>query len=173
MFVKTIKLVSIATLFVLVGAGCSGTSTDDSATKTEQSVFAPKFALQDYNGNTVSSDDFVGRPMIINSWAAWCPFCRKELPDFVTVQKEFENEVVFVAIDRQESLKTAKGYTDEIGITDDLVFLLDPKDSFYRSIGGFSMPETIFVNEEGKIEFHKRGVMDLAEIRDRTKELIE
>ena len=133
---------------------------------------SPDFVLQDYNDNTVKLADFAGKPLIINSWAAWCPFCKKELSDFVAIQKEFGDKVVIIAIDRSESLAVAKGYTDEQRITDDLIFLLDPSDSFYRSIGGFSMPETIFVDKDGNIVFHKRGPMDINEMREKIEKLL-
>lgn len=134
---------------------------------------APNFSLKDYGGKTVSLSDFDGAPLVLNAWAAWCPFCKQELPDFAQAQKEFGNEIVIIAIDRAESLETAKKYSDELGVTDKLVFLLDPTDSFYRSIGGFSMPETIFVDREGNTIFHKRGPMDINEIRIRIKNLID
>jgi thiol-disulfide isomerase/thioredoxin len=136
-----------------------------------QTQKAPDFALQNFNGETVRLSDFAGKPLIINSWAAWCPFCRKELVDFAAVQKEFGDKVAIIAVDRAESLDVAKRYTDELGVTTDLLFLLDPSDNFYQSIGGFSMPETIFVNGNGEIVFHKRGPMDATEIRNRIKEL--
>ncbi len=133
---------------------------------------APAFALQDYTGKTVRSTDFPGKPLVINSWAAWCPFCRKELVDFAAAQKEFGDRVVFVAIDRAESREVAKKYSDELGVTGDLIFLLDSSDSFYRSIEGFSMPETIFVDKDGSIIIHKRGPMDLDEIRQKIREIL-
>lgn len=128
---------------------------------------APDFSLQDYNGKTIGFSDFAGKPVIVNSWAAWCPFCKKELPDFVAIQKEFGDKVVIIAIDRSESRDVAKKYSDELEVTDDLIFLLDPSDSFYKSIGGFSMPETIFVDKNGNIVDHKRGPMDINEIRQK------
>ncbi|MBI2591355.1 MAG: TlpA family protein disulfide reductase [Candidatus Brennerbacteria bacterium] len=141
----------------------------DSAAKFEK---APDFHLQDYNGETVNFSDFDGKPLVINSWAAWCPFCRKELVDFASTQKEFGDKAVIIAIDRAESLEVAKGYTDQQGTTNNLIFLLDPSDSFYQSIGGFSMPETIFVDKNGFIVDHKRGPMDINEIREKIKKLI-
>lgn len=134
---------------------------------------APDFALQNYDGKTVRLADFAGKPLVINSWAAWCPFCRKELVDFVAAQKEFGDRAIIIAIDRAESRDIAKKYTDELGVTGDMVFLLDPSDGFYRSIGGFSMPETIFVDAEGSIVFHKRGPMDLKEMRERIEQMLE
>lgn len=138
--------------------------------KPQELQKAPEFSLKDYDGNSVSLADFKGKPVVVNSWAVWCPFCVKELDDFAKVQKEFGDKVTIIAIDRAESLETAKEFTDDLGVTDDLVFLLDPNDSFYQSIGGFSMPETLFVNGDGEIVFHKRGPMDEEEIRMRIKE---
>lgn len=128
---------------------------------------APNFSLEDYDGNIVALSDFNGKIVVVNSWAVWCPFCKKELAEFARLQKEFKNDIVVVAIDRQESLKIAKGFTDSEGITRDLIFLLDPSDSFYRSIGGFSMPETIFVDKEGSIVIHKRGPMEFEEMKEK------
>src|SRR3989344_4610837 len=128
-------------------------------------------ALQDYNGRTINLTDFAGKPLVINSWAAWCPVCRKELVDFAVAQKEFGNDVVIIAIDRAESREIAKKYTDELVVTN-LIFLLDPLDSFYQSISGFSMPETIFVDRDGNIAERKRGPMEINEIREKIQKLL-
>jgi len=77
-----------------------------------------------------------------------------------------------IALAIAKRLEVAKRYTDEQGITNNLVFLLDPSDSFYQSIGGFTMPETIFVDRDGSIREHKRGPMTQAEIRIKTQNLI-
>ena len=130
------------------------------------------FSLVDYHGNRVSLEEFRSIPLVINSWAVWCPFCRKELPDFAELQKEFGDQIVVIAVDRQEPLEKAKGYTDELGISNNLLFLLDSSDSFYKSIGGFSMPETIFVNSNGEIVVHKRGPMELGEMREYTNKIV-
>lgn len=120
----------------------------------------------------MSLADFAGKPLVINSWAAWCPFCREELPAFAAVQEEFGDRVVIIAVDRAEPLETAKRYSDELGVTGKLIFLLDPDDSFYRSIGGFSMPETILVDREGNIREHVRGPIDAAELKRRLLPLL-
>lgn len=130
------------------------------------------FSLKDYSGNVITSDQFQGKPLVINSWAAWCPFCKQELPDLAAAQKEFGDKVRIVAIDRGESLDVAKKYSDAQGTSAQLVFLLDPDDSFYKSIGGFSMPETIFVDKNGAIAIHKRGPMDIREIREKINQLL-
>lgn len=134
---------------------------------------APSFSLTDYDGNTVALSDFQDREaVVLNSWAVWCPFCKKELADFARLQETFGERIAVVAIDRRESLKTAKDFTDSIGVTDKMFFLLDPDDSFYQSIGGFSMPETIFVDGNGGIVFHKRGPMEFDEMREKVEAIL-
>src|SRR3989338_768380 len=161
-------------LVVIVGVVFSGVADRSTDPKTDEGDF-DKFAsipIVDYNGNKVSLEEFRGEPLVINSWAVWCPFCRAELADFATLQQEFGDKVIVLAIDRQESLEKAKGFTDELGITDDMLFLLDPSDSFYKTIGGFSMPETVFLNGAGEIVVHKRGPMELDEMREHTNKII-
>lgn len=128
--------------------------------------------LTDYNYKLVTLADFVGKPLVINSWAAWCPFCVQELVDFAKIQQEFKDKVVIIAINRAETLAAAKKFTDKAGVTDALIFLLDPADSFYRAIGGFAMPETIFIDRNGNIREHKRGPMDITEIRQKVQRLL-
>ncbi|MEX0877893.1 MAG: TlpA disulfide reductase family protein [Candidatus Spechtbacterales bacterium] len=171
----TIIIISLAVTAVVTGVVFFG-----GGSGTEQSVTVKndfdKFVLAslvDYQGNDVSLEEFRGKPLVINSWAVWCPFCREELPAFAELQKEFKGQVTVIAIDRQEPLSKVKGFTDEIGVTDDMLFLLDSSDSFYKSIGGFSMPETIFMNSAGEIVVHKRGPMELEEMRKHTNKIIE
>ncbi|MEX0917346.1 MAG: TlpA disulfide reductase family protein [Candidatus Paceibacterota bacterium] len=177
---KKYLLISIAGFVILGGAVFffvserSPTDFEATSSGTDRSdfdIFA-KISLKDYEGNTVSLEEFRGRPLVINSWAVWCPFCREELPTFVELQKEFGDGIIVIAIDRQEPLEKARGYTDGLGISDDMLFLLDSRDGFYKSIGGFSMPETIFVNSDGEIIVHKRGPMELREMREHVEKIL-
>lgn len=128
---------------------------------------APEVTLKDYEGHEIKLSDFRGKAVLVNAWASWCPFCLKELSDFAVLQEEFKDKLVVIAINRGENGETVKKYSEARGITEKVMLLLDPSDSFYAAIGGFSMPETIFVNEGGMIIFHKRGPMAIGEMRER------
>lgn len=174
---KTILSLVAAVAVILVAGVWFGVQKNAGVQNSEVSEstgeHVPNISLRNYEGNDVRLADFSGEPLVINSWAVWCPFCVKELADFTTVQKEFGDRVTIVAMDRAEPRETAKEFTDGLGISNDLVFLLDPNDSFYRAIGGFSMPETIFVKADGTVHFHKRGPMTVEEIRQWTQELLQ
>lgn len=125
-----------------------------------------------YSGDQVILDNLLGTPLIINAWASWCPFCVNELPDFAAAQKELGHNVKIIAVNRTESAQLAQEFSDRLGVTNDLIILLDKTDSFYKAIGGFSMPETIFVNAAGQIMDHKRGPMKKDEIIKRAQAIL-
>jgi len=165
--------VAALVVVVILVSGSDKDSSDGQPSQKAQSITFETLAeleFTDYEGNTVSLGDFTGKRLVINAWAAWCPFCVAELPDFAQVQENFGDEIVFIAIDRAESLETAKRFSDKLGVTDKIVFWLDSGDNFYRAIGGFSMPETIFIDTDGTIAQHKRGPMKVPEITQRIKD---
>lgn len=149
----------------------AGSDTEDSSGYNR--IPLPDLFFQDYEGQEIKLADFRGRPVVVNTWASWCPFCVDEMPDFASVQEEMGDQVAFIFINRAETLEVAKKSSDRAGVTERAVLLLDTNDSFYKFIGGFSMPETVFADKEGFIVQHKRGPMPLEEIRRRTKEVLE
>ena len=177
---KQFSIVIIVLLAIVgIGAGIiifSGGDNDPNVVSSEETMgmggeMAPAFALKNYEGEEISSDSFLGKPHILNTWAVWCPFCVEELKDFAKLQEEFGDAITIVSINRAESLSKAKTYTDDLGVSDSIVFLMDPSDSFYKSIGAFTMPETLFVSAEGKVLRHKRGFMRLAEMEQAVRDL--
>ena len=157
-------------IFLISSLGGESENSDGTSQQNTNSVFDLSF--KDYEGNEVSLADYKGKALVVNSWAAWCPFCLKEMPDFDAAQKEFGEDVVIIAINRVEALSVAQKFSDQRGIKN-IILLLDPKDTFYRKIGGFSMPETLFIDKDGNTQIHKRGVMDLAEITSHITALLE
>lgn len=173
-----IVLVIIGGVILTSGGGTeqtvsSGTNTSTSGSTDPQDLDqVPDFTLPNYAGEDVALADSAGKVRVINSWATWCPFCVDELPDFARLQEEFGDEIVVIAIDRSESVEKAKGFTDELGISDDLTFLMDSRDRFYTSIGGFAMPETLFVDGDGNIHIHKRGPMEFEEMKQKVEQVL-
>ena len=104
------KILAIIVGILIVGGvgwlAISSRNASEESTRQRQFEKAPDFSLQDYDGKTVKLADFTGKPLVINSWATWCPFCRKELVDFDVAQKEFGDDVAIIAIDRAESRET-------------------------------------------------------------------
>lgn len=180
---KTLPTIIILILVLAVGILVfSSSGTQDSNVKnsgeieetssSNQADTVPDFELENFEGETFTPDDFLGKVTILNSWATWCPFCVNELPDFAKLQDEFQEEINVVAINRQEPKDKADNFIQDLGVREGLLYLFDPRDTFYKSIGGFSMPETLFVNPDGTIERHVRGPLSLEQMRTVVEEMI-
>jgi cytochrome c biogenesis protein CcmG/thiol:disulfide interchange protein DsbE len=118
-------------------------------------------------------DENLGKILVVNSWASWCPACADELPDLATLGEEFSDKNVKVlAINRAEPKSTATVFLASINATDGLQLVLDPGDKFYASVGGFAMPETIFYDPQGNVILHVRGQMTYQEMRAQTELMV-
>ncbi len=118
------------------------------------------------DGAPADLSQFDGKVQVVNAWATWCPFCVQELPDLAELATEYaDQDVAVIAINRKEDPARAKAFIDSLGGLPGITFIMDGDDNFYSSIGGFSMPETIFYDAEGNVVVHKRGFMALDEMR--------
>lgn len=120
----------------------------------------------DLEGNPVSLSDFVGKTLVVKSWASWCPACVRELQELSTMSRQYESKgVKVIAINRAEPAKTAKAFLKSIGADQDVLLVLDPDDRYFESINGFNMPETVFYDTSGNIVHQQHGSLTSAEIR--------
>jgi thiol-disulfide isomerase/thioredoxin len=133
---------------------------------------APDFKLVDYDGNKIILSNFRGKPVFINFWASWCPFCVNEMPLMAEIQEEFDGQFETIAINRGESLETAKQFSDSIEITGKYRLLLNEEDNVYDVYEAFGMPYSVFVNELGVIEDIKVGPLTERELRNKIDKLI-
>lgn len=169
-------LVAIIAVVALITFLIGGFSSGNQTAKTVAERLQPDGSLPytDMDGNPVDLTNYEGKTLIVNSWATWCPFCVSELPDLNKVAEKYKNEdVIVIAINRKEPPKTARAFVKHVGNPENVIFLLDQRDQFYKSIGGFSMPETIFYEANGDVSFHKRGSMTFKEMQQRIDKVLD
>lgn len=142
-------------------------------TAVEIGKLAPDFQTQTYDGKNVRLSDFRGKkPVFLNFWAGWCPFCVEEMPLMAQVQEKFQNQYITLAVNRAESLKTAKKFSDQVGVTNRLLVILDLDDNVYRLFNGFAMPYSIFIDKGGVIRDIKLGPLQQEELEEKIKKIL-
>ncbi|HEU4677552.1 MAG TPA: TlpA disulfide reductase family protein [Candidatus Paceibacterota bacterium] len=119
----------------------------------------------DLDGNPVPLSRFKGKPLIVNLWASWMPFSKDELSLMSALASERGESVAVVAVNRMEDPATVRSYLATFGLGQGITVLLDPADSFYKKVGGYAMPETLFYAKDGTLVEHKRGVLTEAELK--------
>jgi len=93
--------------------------------------------------------DYADRPLVINFFASWCPFCIAEMPDFERVHRLLGDDVAFLGVSQSDARGASIDLVRETGITYDTA--IDERGEFFRAAGGQGMPTTIFVRPGGEI----------------------
>lgn len=110
---------------------------------------APDFRLPTVFGDTLSLSDYYGKVVILNFWATWCPPCRAEIPGFIKLQKEFEDQgftFIGIALDKQQ--KVEQFYKD-YKMNYPVVIGNQEVSAAYGGITG--IPTTFVLDREGRI----------------------
>lgn len=129
----------------------------------------PEVHLTDFEGEEFSLQDYEGRPLVVNFWASWCPFCVAEMPDFEKVHRSVADEVTFLGIDQCESCQggsadAARDLARQTGVTYRLAE--DPDGSVFVAFGGSSMPTTVFIDADGRLVEHVGGMLTESQLLD-------
>jgi thiol-disulfide isomerase/thioredoxin len=94
-----------------VGAGIATALWRHSITRTTVPETAHSMSLDHFekpDGGKLALADFVGRPLLLNFWATWCPPCVREMPlldRFARDQRSAGWQVVGLAIDKMDPVR--------------------------------------------------------------------
>ena len=134
---------------------------------------APDFTLPDLNGNPVRLSSFRGKGVVLNFWATWCGPCRREIPWFIQLQKEYGPrglQVIGISMDEGGS-KTVERFVEKTGI--DYPILLD--NGRVSTLYGATeiLPTTYYISRNGMVLAFVRGVIGKDEIEANSKETLK
>ncbi len=178
---KRTKILSIlfgVTLMTLAGALYlsdhikAGQTVHENHLAVEDNQPAPDFALKDINGNTVHLSDYRGKVVVLNFWATWCPPCRKELPDFTELQKEYERkglQFVGIALD-DDGIAKIKPYVESVNLPFPTLL---PDRSIVASYGEMNViPVTYLIDRKGVVRAHYVGMRKREVVEDMVRPLL-
>ncbi|WP_018249007.1 TlpA family protein disulfide reductase [Orenia marismortui] len=132
--------------------------------------YAPEFSLDDLTGEEVSLSDFRGKYIMLNFWASWCPPCRKEMPDLDQFYQENKDQFVVLGVNIGEDKKTVKKFINDRGYN--YPVLLDQSRQLSFVYRASVIPTSYFIDQEGKIQYIKRGLVSKSELDQIKKNLM-
>lgn len=140
---------------VLVLMLASGFGHDPRAVpKALEGRVAPAFSLATTDGGTVSLAELRGKPVIINFWSTWCQPCRQEHPLLLTAPAAFP-DVVFLGVVYADEPAKVRAYLKTGGQA--YPHLIDPGGRVSIDYGVAGVPETYFVDVNGKVVHKEAG----------------
>lgn len=168
---QIILLVCLAGI-VLIGSVITGVVVYKSKTavvETTREIFATSadtITYTDIEGRELALEDYLGKVLVVVSWASWSPFSAADLESLDTLAAEIASpEVVFIAMNRKETKEQAARYLSPLRDYPNLILVIDTEDKFYTAVGGYAMPESLVFNQKGEVILHDRGVTNIAALR--------
>ncbi len=130
---------------------------------------APEFKAKDLSGNTVSLSSLKGKPILLNFWATWCPYCREERPYLNSLYKEYKDKgLVIIAVSVDKSEETVKRYLKRV--PSDFMIIHDEDNKASGIYGVYSLPTSFLIDRNGIIKNKFMGMRNWTE--DSSKKLI-
>lgn len=145
----------------------TGTDSQSRAAKPESpELQAPNFTVQDTAGKQVALHDLVGKPVIVNFWASWCPPCKAEMPDFEAAYKEHGDTIQFMMVNMtdggRETVATAEQFIKGQGYTFPVYF--DTEQEAAITYGISAIPTTYFINAQGNLVAYAAGAISAQQL---------
>ncbi len=134
---------------------------------------APPFALTTLAGETIRfPEDLSGRAVVIRFWAAWCPYCEKEMKEIDPVAARLRAEgLSMLAVNVGQDRTSVESFVERVAFR--YPALLDEPAATARRYGVKGLPTTFFVLPNGKVRSRLVGEADAATFERLARELIE
>jgi len=112
---------------------------------------APDFTLYTLDGDEVKLSDYLGKVVILDFWATWCAPCRKGIPDLISIQNEYKDDLVVIGIsfDQPATQDQLVPFIKNYGINYPIVLGDLEVSAAYGNIQ--AIPTSFIIDQEGNI----------------------
>lgn len=120
------------------------------------------FMVKDANNRDVSLSDKLGKPVVVNFWASWCPPCRGEFPAFEKAYNEHKENIEFMMVNLtftdMGNIDDTINFIKEAGYTFPVYYDTDYTTPEVFNIRG--IPHTVFFNSDGTVYKEHIGALN-------------
>ncbi|WP_297418206.1 TlpA disulfide reductase family protein [Clostridium sp.] len=133
------------------------------------------FIVYDKNLNKVKLSDYIGKPVVVNFWASWCPPCKEEMPLFNEISSKYkQDELTVLMVDmtdgQRETVNTAKKFISDNNYNMNVIYDKDSSASMNYNVE--SIPRTLFIDKNGYIVGDHMGEITKVELDKEIKSLL-
>ena len=171
------KFKYLSVLLVLSGLFISCGNTDQrnnprELTESEENIdqAISKASFQDLEGNEVTAADFKGKVVLIDFWETWCGPCLQVFPAMDSLQNEYPDDFVVVAVNLNNSDTIGDVESFKSNNSYDFEYVID-NNNVGDEVITLGIPFKIFLDPEGYLIKAELGVSG-NDYQD-TKEIIE
>ena len=134
---------------------------------------APDFAISLLDGGEMRLRDLRGKIVIVNFWASWCyPACWNEAPRLEAAWQQYKDRgVMLVGVVHQDTEGNARDFIQKHGKT--YPSGMDVRSRIAIEYGVYGVPETFFIDQEGKIAYKQIGEISAETLTTQIEALLQ
>ncbi|MDO3679058.1 TlpA family protein disulfide reductase [Paenibacillus ehimensis] len=134
---------------------------------------APAFSLTGLDGQTYTSEQFRGKPLIVNFWASWCGPCKEEAPALVRLYERYKDRVELVAVNitAKDRIESVQAFASAYGLP--FPVLLDERAETAQAYRIVPIPTTYLIDRNGMIADKITGAADDAALEKKITALLQ
>lgn len=136
----------------------------------------PDFTLPKYDGsgdvNLVAS--YSQKPTVIQFWATWCEFCRREFRVTNAIVATQKDQINYIAVNfSKESKEAVSSYIKELELDPTiLTFVMDETGAVGRAYGVTGTPVHLFIKKGGEVSLFQVGYMSPQKMKDEIAKIL-
>jgi len=116
--------------------------------KVSEGMMLPVVDLEDASDNIVSTDTWLGEPLLVNFWFTTCEPCRREFPVLVQAADEYPG-LRFIGVNLNDTSGRAMAFAAEFGATFEMYFDRDGR--LTSAMGVATAPVTLLIDAGGVV----------------------
>ena len=131
---------------------------------------APNFTLKTLDGKKSHTlQSLQGNVVLVNLWASWCKGCKKEMPEFVGLQKSYKKGFKLVTVnlddDPEKAHKFLQSVEKKTGSKIPFITLANPSKSVAKAYTCAAMPSSYLIDKHGVIKAVIVGSLNADDIK--------
>ena len=130
----------------------------------------PRFQAKSLDGQIYTRENLKGKVVLLQHWATWCGYCRKDEPAVEQILKDHAKDgLIVLAINAAEPKAKVLDYLKEHPRTAKIV--LTPETNLARIFEGSGVPAYILIDRESNVAAMQPGSGGLMALREMLKEV--
>jgi thiol-disulfide isomerase/thioredoxin len=133
---------------------------------------APKFHAKTMTGEKFNNASVKGSALLLQFWATWCPYCKRDQPAVDAMAEEFASKgLIVLAVDVRESRSKVERYLANSPRAAKIVLMDDTNLAAVFEAKGF--PLYVLIDQNGKIAGIHKGAAGEDGLRHLLRKAIE
>lgn len=131
----------------------------------------PAFSSTLLDGKQVNLSDLRGKVVLVNVWATWCVWCRKEMPAIQSFYQDYQNQgFTVLALSTDDRAETARQFLKEKGYTFPAAMMGAEEQAAFGPVT--RLPTSFIVDGEGRLRQRIAGQVHYGRLEDLVRPLL-